>query len=248
MMTSTGLIAALVFVVAVLYSSVGFGGASSYLAVMSMFNISPSLSASLALTLNILVASITFTNYARQRHFRWNLLWPFLVGSVPAAFIGGTIKLGSTLYEILLNLILVYVALRLFFMPKIPNSETNGSRHPGIRVALAVGAGLGFVSGMIGIGGGIFLSPIIVLTKWGTAKEAASSSAGFIVINSISGLLGRAAGGTLEYTTVSLLFILVGVIGGFIGSYVGAKYLSTRTVQVLLGVVLLIVVGRNILA
>ncbi|MFZ5808803.1 MAG: sulfite exporter TauE/SafE family protein [Chloroflexota bacterium] len=244
---NVGGIGALVFVVALLYSSVGFGGASSYLAVMSLFDMPPAFAATIALTLNILVASIAFVNYYRMKYFRWELLWPFLITSIPAAFVGGMIKLGATMYAILLNGVLLYVALRLFLMPNQSHKGGEVFPLPKIFVALSVGAVLGLISGMIGIGGGIFLSPLIVLAKWGSAKHAAAVSSAFIVINSISGLIGRALGGSLDYGSFGVILIAVGIVGGFLGSYWGSKRLSSRGVQILLGVVLLVVVGKNML-
>lgn len=235
-----------VFLVAGLYSSVGFGGASSYLAVMSLYEISPALASSLALTLNILVASMGVINYSRNGHFRWELIWPFLVTSIPAAFLGGMITMDATVYGIILNVILTYVAINMFLKPKLASLPNDDVKLPKIWLMLVAGGLLGFISGMIGIGGGIFLSPLIILAKWGSAKQAAASSAVFIVINSISGLVGRALSGGLQYGEGSAILIAAGVVGGFLGSYIGAKYLSHRFVQILLGVVLLVVVGRNL--
>lgn len=242
-----GWMSVLVFLVAVLYSSIGFGGASSYLAVMSLFNVTPAFASTIALTLNILVAGIAFLNYYRRKFFRWDLLWQFLVTSIPAAFLGGMIKLSPSLYALLLDGVLLYVALRLFLMPSTTHSEDESFQSPKTIIALAAGAILGLMSGMIGIGGGIFLSPLIILAKWGTAKQAAAVSAAFIVINSLSGLIGRALSGSLDYGTYGIIFVAVGIVGGYLGSYWGSKRLSSRGVQILLGVVLLVVVGRNIL-
>lgn len=244
----TWLVAGLFFIVALLYSSVGFGGASSYLAVMSFFEFPPATSATIALTLNVFVATIAFFNYFRGGHFRGHLLWPFLITSIPAAFIGGSIHIDQVVYQILLNVILLYVAVRLFFFPlkDLPNGKDHP--RPSLKITLAAGAILGLVSGIVGVGGGIFLSPLIVLAGWGNSKQAAAASAGFIVLNSFGGLMGRAWGGTLDYGGVGFFLIPVGVIGGLLGSYLGVRHFLNIYLQRLLAVILLIIVTRAGLA
>lgn len=242
------LVTALFFAVALLYSSVGFGGASSYLAVMSYFEFPPATSATIALTLNVFVATIAFFNYFRGGHFRGHLLWPFLITSIPAAFIGGSIHIEEVVYQILLNVILLYVAVRLFFFPQKDLPNGRDYPRPSSKITLAAGAILGLVSGVVGVGGGIFLSPLIVLAGWGNSKQAATASAGFIVLNSLGGLVGRAWGGTLDYGSMGFLLIPVGVIGGLLGSYLGVRRLPNLYIQRLLAVILLAVVLRSGLA
>ncbi len=152
-----GYISFFVFLTAFLYSSVGFGGASSYLAVMSAFNVTPAFASTIALTLNILVAGVAFINYSRRRYFQWALLWPFLISSIPTAFLGGMIRLSRTTYELILNGILLYVAFRLFFLSDNSKIENDNAIHlPAKQLAILLGGVLGLISGMIGIGGGIF--------------------------------------------------------------------------------------------
>ena len=246
-MMSIGWIASLVLIASLLYSSVGFGGASSYLAAMSLFAVSPNFSATIALCLNILVAGIAFANYFRHGHLRPHLLWPFLITSIPAAFVGGALKVEQSTYQLLLNVVLLFVAMRLLFYPKAETPAGQKFVRPGWVVALSVGALIGIVSGIVGIGGGIFLSPIIVLSGWGNAKHAAASSAAFIVLNSISGLIGRAWGGTFTFGVLGAILIPIGVIGGLVGSLWGARYLPNRSLQRVLAVVLLIIISRNVL-
>jgi uncharacterized membrane protein YfcA len=242
------LIPILVLIIAFLYSSVGFGGATSYLAILSLFAISPLITSTTALTLNVLVAGIAFINYFRFGHFKWRLVWPFLITSVPAALVGGLLKVNQSVYLLLLHAVALYLGLRMLFSSELVKCKEVDIPDSRISLALLTGALIGFISGVVGIGGGIFLSPIILLACWGTPKQAASASAIFIVINSISGLVGRGLSGRLEYGLLGLVLIPSGLIGGLLGSYWGAKYLSNRAVQRLLGVVLLIVVTRYVIS
>ena len=237
------LIAGLAFCVAFLYSSVGFGGASGYLAVMSLFNITARVASTTALVLNVCVAGVAFANYYRHGYLRWRLLWPFLITSIPAAFVGGALPVKQLTYQMLLNGILLFAGLRLLLLAQ-PQVEPEVEVRPPLWLMLFIGLVLGLISGIVGIGGGIFLSPLIVLARWGTAKLAAACAAGFIVLNSVSGLVGRASGGMLDLGSLGVILIPIGFIGGLLGSYLGAHYLGGRGVQRLLGIILLIVALR----
>jgi uncharacterized protein len=238
----------LVFVVAFLYSSVGFGGASGYLAAMSLFALSADLMASTALTLNILVASIAFVVYWQANHFNARLLLPFLLTSVPASFVGGYLSIDEALYHLLLYIALTYVGVRLIFFSHIEDLQGLQVRREASWLwILAGGAGIGLLSGVLGIGGGIFLSPLIVLSGWGTPKEAAASSAGFIVVNSGSALLGRMIGSNFMFGLFGTVLLPIGLIGGLLGSFLGARYLSGVILRQLLGVILLLAVARYFL-
>jgi uncharacterized membrane protein YfcA len=242
------LIPVLVLVVAFLYSSVGFGGATSYLTILTLFAISTQVTTTIALTLNMLVAGIAFINYSRFGHLKWRLVWPFIITSVPAAFVGGLIHVSQPVYLFLLYSVALYLGLRMLFSRELVRCEELAIPTSRIWQALLIGSLIGFVSGVVGIGGGIFLSPIILLACWGTPKQAAAASAIFIVINSLSGLLGRALGGKLEFGLLGLTMLPSGLIGGLLGSYWGAKYFTNRTIQRLLGVVLLVVVARYVIS
>jgi len=233
------LLAVLVTAVAFLYASVGFGGASGYLTVMSQFGIDPALMASTTLILNIVVASIAFINYTRAGALRWGLLRPFLLTSVPAAFLGGYFKLHADVYLFLLYAILTYVMLRMLFTRPEPQAGPDNLRPFPVWLALTCGAGIGLLSGMVGIGGGIFLSPLIILARWGTPKQAAATAAGFIVLNSISGLIGRVLGGNFVLGAFGAALLPVGIIGALAGSYLGARRFSGLWTRRILGVVLL---------
>ena len=236
------LLAVLVTAVAFLYASVGFGGASGYLAVMSQFGIDPAIMASTALILNIVVASIAFINYTRAGALRRDLLLPFLLTSVPAAFLGGYFKLQADVYLLLLYAVLTYVMLRMLFARPEPQTGTEDLHSFPLWLALTCGAGIGLLSGMVGIGGGIFLSPLIILARWGTPKQAAATAAGFIVLNSISGLLGRALGGNFVLGAFGAALLPLGIIGALAGSYLGARKFSGLWTRRILGVVLLIAI------
>lgn len=223
--------------IAFLYASVGFGGATGYLAVMSLFGIEPKVMASTALVLNVIVASISFSTYFRAGHLRRDLLLPFIVTSIPAAFIGGSFTLADHIYSILLYAVLTFVAIRLVFFSK-KQDEGQALRPVPFWLALIIGVIIGLLSGMVGIGGGIFLSPIILYARWGNSKQAATVAAAFIVLNSISGLLGRLTGGTFTLDAFSISLIPFGVIGALAGSWIGAQRISSLNLRRALGMVM----------
>jgi len=240
---NTALLSVLVFIIAALYSSAGFGGASGYLVAMNFFDVPTSVMSSTALVLNIVVSSISFTNYTRAGHFRPRLLLPFLITSVPAAFIGGTVELSERNYTTLLYLVLTYLAIRMVLFPTLTEAANWTPRPVPFRAALFSGAAIGLLSGMIGIGGGIFLSPIIILMQWSDSKQAAASAGGFIAINSISGLIGRLTNGTLAFGEFGFSMFAVGLLGALIGSQLGAIKFSGAGVRRALGTILTIAVG-----
>lgn len=231
----------LVPIIAFLYASVGFGGATGYLAVMSFFGVSPQNMANTALVLNILVAGISFISFYRAGHFRRDLLVPFLITSVPAAFLGGSIQIHDDTYKTLLYLALTFVAVRLLFFSRRQDGDYP-LRPLSIFWSLIIGLGIGILSGMVGIGGGIFLSPILILTRWGSAKQAAAISSAFIVLNSISGLAGRISVGSFSLDGFSLSLIPFGVAGALAGSYFGAQRLSGINIRRALGSVMTLAV------
>lgn len=237
------LMSLLVFVVAALYSSAGFGGASGYLIVMNLFGVPANIMASTALLLNIMVSTISFANYYKAGHFRSSLLIPFLITSIPAAFLGGRIELSSETYSVLLYAVLTYLAVRMVFFPTLTEAPDWAARPIPIWAALASGAGIGLISGILGIGGGIFLSPLIILMGWGNSKQAAASAGGFIAINSLSGLTARMTNGTFVIGDFGLPMLIVGLLGALIGSQLGAVRFSSSGVRRTLGTILAIAVG-----
>lgn len=237
------LMSLLVFIVAALYSSAGFGGASGYLIVMNLFGVPANIMAGTALLLNIFVSSISFANYYKAGHFRSGLLIPFLITSIPAAFLGGRIELSSETYSILLYGVLTYLAARMVFFPTLTEESDWAARPLPIWAALASGAGIGLLSGILGIGGGIFLSPLIILMSWGNSKQAAASSGAFITINSLSGLISRVTYGTFEIGEFGIPLLIIGLLGALIGSLLGAVHFSSAAVRRGLGAILSIAVG-----
>jgi uncharacterized protein len=238
----------LILVVAFLYSSVGFGGASGYLAAMSFYALSTQLMASTSLVLNILVAAIAFIAYWQEGHYRSRLLLPFLLASVPAAFLGGYIEVTETFYRTLLYVALLYVGIRLLFFDRFHERSVEQPIHAPWLWMLLSGALIGLISGILGLGGGIFLAPVIILSGWGTPKEAATSSAGFIVVNSISSILGRLLGGNFVFGIYGAILLPAALIGGLLGSRLGAHYLSGPAMRRLLGIILLLGVVQYFLA
>jgi uncharacterized membrane protein YfcA len=226
----------ILFIVSFLYSSIGHGGASGYIAVLSIIGMSNEIIRPSALVLNVFVASISFFQYYRGGHFRWKLFYPFALLSVPMAFAGSFIELDATWYKRIVGICLILAVLRILGMFN-PKDKTTDKKAP-IVLCLLIGAGLGFLSGMIGIGGGIILSPIILIFGWGNLKEAAAVSALFIVLNSMAGLLGL-WNQEISWPPQLLTWGVVVVIGGFLGAYWGSKKAQNKILKNVLAVVLL---------
>jgi uncharacterized protein len=231
------LLATCILIAAILYSSVGHGGASGYLASMALFGVTPAVMKPTALVLNIIVAAIATTKFYRAGCFDKSLFWPFALGSIPCAFLGGSIVLPTQIYKPILGLVLLYAAGKLGL-----NQGSSKTQQPHVLpVLLAIGLGMaiGLLSGLTGVGGGIFLSPLLLLMGWATIKQAAGVSAAFILVNSIAGLLGYL---TKFPTLPSSLWIwaICAAIGGWIGSEYGSKRIGSQKLQVLLAVVLAI--------
>jgi hypothetical protein len=226
---------AFIAVAAMLYSSVGHGGASGYLAAMALFGVSATLMKPAALTMNIVVAGLVFARLWRAGFFNARLFWPFALGSIPLAFLGGAIQLHERTYQYLVAIALLVAAWRLLLAGHEP--PTREAPHPG--VALPVGAGLGFVSGLTGVGGGIFLSPLLLFLRWANMRTTAAVSAAFILINSIAGLAGLfSAGVTLPRGLSWMMLAAVG--GAIVGSELAVRRLAPVRLRQLLGVVLVI--------
>ncbi|WP_207532009.1 sulfite exporter TauE/SafE family protein [Desertivirga arenae] len=229
------LLALSLFVVGFLYASVGHGGASGYLAVLSIFAIPVLDYKPLILVLNILVASMGFIQFTRAGYFKWRLCWPFLLTSIPAAFIGSKMPVKGDLYNLLLGLALVIPVIRLLGFTPVERLRRKEVKVP---VALFIGIIIGFLSGMLNIGGGIFLSPVLILLAWADAKEAAAASAIFIVLNSAAGLLGFK--GTINFDISSSAWFIAALCGGIAGAYWGSQRFKVVTVRYLLTAVLAI--------
>lgn len=228
------------FVIAMLYSSVGHGGASGYLAVLVLAGYMRPDITPVVLILNIAVASTGLFHYRRAGHFSFKLLKPLVITSIPAAFVGGMIPLNDEIYAALLGFILLIAALRFLFVAHLSQTRETSVLISHKTWALALGAVLGLLAGMVGVGGGIFLSPLLLFLGWADAKKTAAVSAAFIVFNSMSGLSAHLLlGAVIDWSLLSSIAVTI-YIGGFIGSFLGAWRLSLRMLQQLLGSVLAI--------
>jgi uncharacterized protein len=220
---------------ALLYSSVGHGGASGYLAAMALFGVSAAIMKPAALTMNLMVAGLVFVRLRRAGFFNAALFWPFALGSVPLAFLGGAIPLHERAYEYLVGATLLVAAVRLILTTHEPPTRAQ----PRLSVALPVGAGLGFISGLSGVGGGIFLSPLLLFLRWANMRTTAAVSAAFILVNSIAALAG------LFWTGASLprglpWMMLAALAGAAVGSEFAVRRLAPVRLRQMLGVVLVI--------
>lgn len=218
-----------------LYSSVGHAGASGYIAVMSLLSMAPEAIKPTALSLNILVGSIATWQFYRAGHFSWSLFWPFAALAVPCAFIGGQLHLPTQLFKVLLGLVLLYSAMRFFVQSK----QSTHTHEPPRTQALLAGAGIGFLSGLTGTGGGIFLTPLLLLMGWADAKRAAAVSALFVLLNSISGLAGNFSATNVLPSFLAPLLIAA-AMGGMLGAYFGSRRLQPHGIKKLLALVLVI--------
>lgn len=222
-------------IVSILYSSVGHGGASGYLAVMSIFAISTVCFRSSALILNLFVAGIAFVNFHSGYKIRWRLFLPFIIPAMLMAFMGAKIHIDPGIYKIMLGVLLSVALLRLLYHP---SREYEVKPPPRILLSVAIGAILGLLSGIIGIGGGIILSPILILMKWANVKETGVYSALFILLNSLSGLMGLGLQNILLPPHFQYWIIVV-VAGGLIGSHTAMKFFPVRYFKLSLVLVLL---------
>lgn len=257
---------AAVLVVAFLYSSVGHAGASGYIAVMALAGIASSIIKPTALVLNIVVAAIGSVQFWRAGHFRWSLFWPFALTSIPASFYGGKLILPTRVLNVLIGAVLLASAARLLIQLQ-PATETSPPKKP---AAMITGGALGFLAGLTGTGGGIFLTPLMILLRWSTTKQAAAVSVLYILVNSVSGLIGTMLQGvevrwpmfydfdqTAELLGVMrhkiefppFLWPMIGavIVGGSLGSYFGSRRFSVPVIHVLLASALILAGGKLIL-
>lgn len=225
----------LLFLVAFLYASVGHGGASGYLALMAFFSFAPETMRPTALILNIFVSLIAFIQYYRSGHFCWQFFWPFAAASIPAAFIGGLIVIDAKIYKTLLGILLLFPVVRL---GGVNFNVEETKKEQNLFTSLLIGALIGLFSGMIGIGGGIILSPVILLLHWANMKQTAAVSALFILVNSIAGLAGLFTKG-FHFMPEMVWMIIIAFSGGLAGSYMGAMKFESGFLKNILAAVLL---------
>lgn len=232
-----------VLAVAFLYSSVGHGGASGYIAVMTLIGLMPDTIKPTALILNILVASLGTWQFWRAGHFSWPMFWPFALASVPCAFIGGYLNIPAELFRLLVGLVLLYSAGYLLLRP----AQDLVLSRPHTLVAVGIGGGIGLLSGLTGTGGGIFLTPLLLFRHWAGAKQAAAVSAPLILVNSVAGLTGHLSGdGSIP--TIALFAAIAAGLGGFAGSYLGSRRFDSVIIKRALALVLLIAGLKLVLA
>jgi uncharacterized membrane protein YfcA len=243
-MTQTVILTFLILLAAALYSSVGHAGASGYLAAMALMGIAPDVMKPTALCLNVIVATIATFKFAREGYFAWNVFWPFAVTSVPCAFLGGALQLPYHYYKTIVGAVLLFAAIRLGYSA-VKRKPFDVKRGP-LPAALVAGGGIGFLAGLTGVGGGIFLSPLLLLTRWADMRETAGVSAAFILVNSLAGLAGNLASVKFLPAQIPIWAITAGV-GGLIGSELGSRRVAPMTMRYVLAAVLVIAGCKMIL-
>ena len=228
----------LLFTVAFLYASVGHGGASGYLALMAIFSVTPAVMRPTALLLNLFVSLTSFIQFYRGGHFKWKIFLPFALASVPFSFVGGMINIDSGIYKTILGILLLFPIARFLFLP---NTDPKEMKEAQVLPSLFIGGIIGLLSGMIGIGGGILLSPVLLLLKWTNQKQTAAISALFIFVNSIAGLAGQLTKG-ISFNSDMYAYVAVAFVGGLCGAYFGSlKFNQNILKNVLAGVLMLAV-------
>jgi uncharacterized membrane protein YfcA len=233
----------LLFIVALLYASVGHGGASGYLALMAIYGFAPDIMKPSALILNLFVSLTSFILFYKGGHFKWKFFLPFALASIPFSFLGGTITLDAHLYKKVLGCLLLLPVARFFFYP---NTKETDLKNTNFLLSLFIGAIIGFLSGLIGIGGGIILSPVLLLLNWTNQKQTAAISALFIFVNSLAGLAGQFSKGI--HLDVSMFgFVAIAFLGGLGGAWLGSLKLNQTILKYTLAIVLLMASVKLIL-
>lgn len=236
--TLLALLASGMLVAAFLYASVGHGGASAYIAAMAIAGIAPAEMRPIALQLNVLVSALATYKFYRAGHFRWPLFWPFAVVSIPAAYLGGAITLPGTAYKILVGVVLLYAGWQLWWSARA-GEELRPVRPLPVALAMAIGGVLGVLSGLTGVGGGIFLSPVLLLMHWTTTKETSGVAVAFILVNSVAGLLGNVSAVSFVANDITY-WAPAALIGGWIGTELGTRVLPIAGIRRWLSVVLVL--------
>jgi uncharacterized membrane protein YfcA len=242
--SETLIIAVLFFAGAALYASVGHAGASAYLAVMGLYSFAPSVMKPTALALNILVAAVATFKFYRAGLFSWSLFWPFAIASVPAAFFGGAMTLPAHWYKIAVGIVLLYAAVWMFRSSLKPFHVI--ARSPPLWASIVAGLAIGFLSGLTGVGGGIFLSPLLLYMGWAETRATSGVAAPFILVNSIAGLLGHFSSVAELPPNIPIWGVAV-VLGGLIGATYGSRRATAPVLRQLLALVLIVASTKLIL-
>ncbi len=233
-------------VAAFLYASVGHGGASAYIAAMAIAGIAPAEMRPVALQLNVLVSALATFKFYRAGHFRWPLFWPFAVVSVPAAYLGGAITLPGNAYKILVGVVLLYAGWQLWWSARA-GEEMRPARRIPVLLAMAIGAVLGVLSGLTGVGGGIFLSPLLLLFGWAGTKQTSAVSAPFILVNSLAGLSAGLVRNPVLPPDYAWWLMAAVLVGGWAGAEYGSRRFANPLIRQVLAVVLAIAGGKMVL-
>jgi uncharacterized protein len=232
-MLSLYLLLLLLAVIAFLYASVGHGGASGYLAIMGIVGIAPVMMKPSALVMNLAVSAFSFIGFYKAGYFKGKLFWPFALASIPMAYWGGTISLSDVVYKKMLAVCMLLAIARMLYQFQ---QSTHQNKPIPIWAGLLSGGSIGLLSGMMGIGGGILLSPLMLLMRWATIKQTAAVSALFIFVNSLSGLYGQFQKGGIHLPTHLQYAVAATVVGGLMGSYYGSQKFNIPTLKYLLSI------------
>jgi len=233
-------------VAAFVYATVGHGGASAYLAVMALAGVAPQEMRPIALLLNIVVSSIATYKFQRAGYFRWRLFWPFAIVSIPMAFAGGAITLPGQAYRILVGLVLLYAAWQLWLSARA-GDEIRALRDPPLGWATGIGAAMGLLAGLTGVGGGIFLSPLLLMLGWAGTKQTSAVAAPFILVNSLAGLAAGFAARVAALPEHAWIFALAVLVGGWFGAEYGSRRFTNPIVRRFLAVVLAVAGTKMVL-
>jgi uncharacterized membrane protein YfcA len=232
-------------VAAFVYASVGHGGASAYLAAMALAGVAPQEMRPIALVLNVVVSAVATFKFYRAGHFRWRLFWPFAAVSIPAAYLGGAITLPGHAYKTIVGVVLVYAAWQLWRSARA-GEEMRAVRQPPLALAMVIGGGLGLLSGLTGVGGGIFLSPLLLILGWAGTKQTSAVAAPFILVNSVAGLAGAFMAKSTQLPMY--VWILAGavLVGGWLGAEYGSRRFTNPLIRRMLAVVLAVAGAKMI--
>jgi uncharacterized protein len=219
------------------YAAVGHGGASAYIAAMALAGIAPAEMRPIALVLNVVVSSLGTWKFYRAGYFRWRLFWPFAVVSIPMAYLGGAITLPGSAYKILVGVVLLYAAWQLWLSGK-RGAEMREVHEPPVVWAILIGAAMGLLAGLTGVGGGIFLSPLLLMLGWAGTKQTSAVAAPFILVNSLAGLAAVFVSNSAALPAYIWILVPAVLIGGWLGAEYGSRRLANPLVRRLLAVVL----------